>query len=240
MKRVTQHLRNIGVLTFLVALAAATIPLPKATQAQAAGSAPVTVVNTPLPVNLTGTGNISGNVNAAQSGAWNVGVTNMPAMQLAPGTTVGISGGFSNTATSPIFTQDVDEPAKNAYVVGLCASTESSCGGITVPLGTRYVIEQVSGECNVGSESSLYGWKLSARLNGADNIYFVRDNISAGSGDTTTGFFFQESRIYADGGVENGISAHLFGVGGEHHSAACGITLSGYLVSMDVVFPTAH
>jgi hypothetical protein len=241
MKRVTQHLRNIGVLTFLVALAAATIPLPKATQAQAAGSAPVTVVNTPLPVNLTGTGNISGNVNAAQSGAWNVGVTNMPAMQLAPGTTVGISGGFSNTATSPIFTQDVDEPAKNAYVVGLCATSKfQTCPGVTVPFGTRYVIEQVSGECNVGSESSIGGFKLTAHLNGADNVYFFHDKISAGSGDTTVGPFFQESRIYSDGGVENGISAIVFDAGGSGPGAACSITLSGHLVSMDVVFPTAH
>lgn len=64
--------------------------------AQAEGSAPVTVVNTPLPVSLTGTGTISGNVNAYQAGTWNVGVTSMPAVQLAAGTTVGITGGGGN------------------------------------------------------------------------------------------------------------------------------------------------
>ena len=218
-------------MTFVVALAAVTIPLPKATHA--AGSAPVTVVNTPLPVSLTGTGNISGNVNAAQSGAWNVGVTNLPAVQLAPGTTVGISGGFSNTATSPFFVRDVDERAKNAYVLGLCATSKfQTCPGVTVPVGARYVIEQVSGECNVGSDSSIGGFKLTAHLNGADNVYFFHDKISAGSGDTTIGPFFQESRIYADGGVENGISAKVFDAGGSGPGSACSITLSGYLVSI--------
>jgi len=232
MTHLTQHLRTTGVLTFLVALAVATIPLRKPMHAQgpgpAAGSAPVTVVNTPLPISLTGTGNISGNVNAAQSGAWNVGVTSLPPVQLAPGTTVGISGG-----SGLIFARDVDEPARNAYVTRLCVSTESTCTGVTVPFGTRYVIEQVSGQCNVGSESSLYGFRLTARLNGVDNVYHFRDDISAGGGgDTTTGFFFQETRIYVDGGVENGISAELAGTGGEHHSASCGITLSGHLVPM--------
>src|SRR5262245_25637173 len=154
MKGFAQHLKSIGVWTFVVVIAAATIPLPKPTPVEAAGSAPVTIVNSPLPVTLSGTGSITGNVTAAQGGDWSVGVTSLPAVQLAPGTTVGITA--SNTTTSPIFSKDVDEPAKTAYVVFLCASTESSCDGASVPVGTRYVIEQVSGSCNVGSGSSLY------------------------------------------------------------------------------------
>ena len=232
MKRVTR-LTSHGVLTFVVALAAATIQLQKPAAVQAAGTAPVTVMNTPLPVSLSGTGTITGHVNAAQSGAWNVGVTNLPAVQLAPGTTVGITGGFSNTA-NPIFARDVDEPARNAYVLGLCATSKfQTCDGVTVPAGTRYVIEQVSGECNVGSESSIGGFKLTAHLNGADNVYYFHDKISAGGGGATTvGPFFQESRIYTDGGVQNGISARVFDAGGSGPGAACSITLSGYLVSM--------
>ena len=230
MKHLTQHRKSIGALTFVVALAAATIPLPKTTHAQQ-GSAPVTVVNTPLPVSLTGTGTISGNVNAAQSGVWSVGVTNLPAVQLAAGTTVGISGG--NTSASPIFVRDADDPARNAFVLGLCATSKfQTCPAVTVPVGTRYVIEQVSGECNVGSESSIGGFKLTAQLNGVDNVYYIRDTISAGSGETTIGAFFQESRIYADGGVANGISATVFDAGGSGPGSACSITLSGYLVAI--------
>ena len=140
MKEFTQHPRRIGLFALVLALAAATIPLSKPTQAQQ-GSAPVTVVNTPLPVSLVGTGSIAGTVNAAQSGAWNVGVTTLPAVQLAAGTTVGITGGLSNTAAAPIFVRDVDEPGRNAYFAAVCQSTETPCGGVTVPAGYRYVIE---------------------------------------------------------------------------------------------------
>lgn len=228
MKYLTENPRSIGALTVVLAVAAATIPLSRPTQAQQ-GSAPVTVVNTPLPVSLTGTGNISGSVNAAQSGAWNVGVTSLPSVQLAAGTTVGITGGLSNTAATPLFVRDVDEPGRNAYVVYVCQNTESPCGGVTVPVGNRYVIEQVAGECQVGTGSTIYGFRLHAWLNGADNVYPVRNNISAesGGGQTTTGFFFQPARIYADGGTE--LSVAFAGVGG---SAFCGVTLSGHLVPM--------
>lgn len=228
MKYLTENPRSIGALTLVLAVAAATIPLSRPTQAQQ-GSAPVTVVNTPLPVSLTGTGNISGSVNAAQSGAWNVGVTSLPSVQLAAGTTVGITGGLSNTAATPLFVRDVDEPGRNAYVVRVCQSTISPCGGVTVPVGSRYVIEQVAGECQVGTGSTIYGFRLHAWLNGAENVYPVRNNISAesGGGQTTTGFFFQPARIYADGGTE--LSVAFAGVGG---SAFCGVTLSGHLVPM--------
>ena len=62
------------------------------------------MVNTPLPVQLQGTGNVTGQVSATQSGAWNVGVTSLPAVQLAPGGTLAL-----------------DDPAKDAYAVKLCA-----------------------------------------------------------------------------------------------------------------------
>ena len=228
MKYLTQHPRSLGVLTLLLAFAAAAILMSPPTQAQQ-GSAPVTVVNTPLPVSLIGTGNISGSVNAAQSGAWNVGVTSLPSVQLAAGPTVGITGGLSNTAASPLFVRDVDEPGRNAYVVFVCQSTESPCGGVTVPAGNRYVIEQLAGECQVGTGAHIYGFRLHASLNGADHVYPVREDISAdsGGGQTTTGFFFQPARIYADGGTQ--LSVTFADLGG---SAFCGVTLSGHLVPM--------
>jgi hypothetical protein len=227
MKYLTQHPRSLGVLSLALVFAAATIPMSKPTQAQ--GSAPVTVVNTPLPVSLVGTGTISGSVNAAQSGVWNVGVTSLPAVQLAAGTTVGITGGLSNTAASPLFVRDVDEPGRNAYAVFVCQGTESPCEGVTVPAGKRYVIEQVAGECQVGTGSTIYGFRLHASLNGVENVYPVRNNISAdsGGGQTTTGFFFQPARIYADGGTQ--LSVAFAGLGA---SAFCGVNLSGHLVPM--------
>jgi hypothetical protein len=215
MKLFAQHLKSIVVLTLLMAIAAVTIP--RSRPLQAAGSAPVQVVNTPLPVSLTGTGTISGSVNAAQLGAWNVGVTNLPAVQLAPGTTVGISGNLPP-----------NDSAKEAFVVGLHASTSGGGFGATVPLGNRYVIEYVSWRCIVGSGTSMDGWKLIAWLNGNNNTYYFRTQISAGPGATTEGLSLPEvTRIYADGGLVDGLSAEVVNGGS---SAGCDITLSGHLV----------
>ena len=225
MKHVPQHLRSIGVLTFVVALAAATISLPKATQAQQ-GSAPVTVVNTPLPVSLTGTGTISGNVNAAQSGAWNVGVTSLPAVQLASGATVAISG-FSNTEATALFTSDIDAAAKGAFAVALCSDTgNGTCASVysetsttTLPVGQRFVIEQISHGCGGGAY-------IQARLKGHTFQY-----VLPGAG----GGFSQQQRIYVDGGVANGLGFYL---NNPITDSICRATLSGHLVTIAPPFPT--
>ena len=225
MKPLAQHLRSIGALTFLVALAATVIPLPKPTQAQAAaGSAPVTVVNTPLPVSLSGTGNIAGTVAATQSGAWNVGVTSLPAVQLASGATVGISG-FSNTEATALFTSDVDAAARRPLAVGLCSSSPADlCAetpdSVGLPVGERFVIEQVSGGCSDVRVTAIF-----ARLNGG--IYTHRFPMG---GSTLN--FSQLTRIYVDGGVVSGLRVQPPAAG------FCSMTLSGHLVSIAAPFPT--
>ncbi|PYT54048.1 MAG: hypothetical protein DMG43_07510, partial [Acidobacteria bacterium] len=100
-----------------------------------AGSAPVMVTNTPLPVSLTGTGSISGNVNAAQSGAWNVGI--------------------NNAGTSPVPVRDMDNAARRvSFQTSLFALLPN--GGATVdgtldlsaalPSGKGFVIEHLSAQ----------------------------------------------------------------------------------------------
>jgi hypothetical protein len=224
MKLLTQHRRSISVLTFLVALTATTIPLPKPTQAQAAGTAPVTVVNTPLPVSLSGTGNIAGTVAATQSGAWNVDVASLPAVQLAPGATVGVSG-FTNTEATPLFTSDVDAAARRPFAVELCSSLDSNlCGGepfsVNLPVGERFVIEQVSGGC-----SDVHVAAIFASLNG--RIYTHRFPMIG-----STYNFSQLTRIYVDGGVPAGLRVQPPPAG------TCSMTLSGHLVSIAAPFPT--
>jgi hypothetical protein len=115
--------------------------------ANADGSAPVTVVNAPLPVRLTGTGTISGVVSAQQAGAWNVGVTSLPAVQLAPGTTVGITGSIAN------------DDARNAFAAELCVDAGAGCGEpVTIPVNKRFVIEQVSGRRRRWGGTSSATW----------------------------------------------------------------------------------
>jgi hypothetical protein len=194
------------------------------------GSAPVTVVNTPLPVALQGTGTITGQVSAAQSGLWSVGVTSLPAVQLAPGTTVSLGGG----------TVALDDPAKEAYAVTLCASNLGDCGpapsAVTLPVGKRFVIEYTSGTCYVRN-TGIHGWILTARLNGQDFGYHISDKISAHDDESTVGLFSNTVQIYADGGVPNGLSASLDLAGfTEDHdlgpSDSCDITLSGRLIQV--------
>jgi len=106
MKHLAGHLRSIVVLALVAALAVVTIPQPR--PLQAAGGAPVTVLNTPLPV--------QGTVNAAQSGTWNVGVSggvsvvNEPKVQLGNGATVNVVNSKSGGKSIPIVTSEFDDP----------------------------------------------------------------------------------------------------------------------------------
>jgi hypothetical protein len=101
--------------------------------AGAAGSAPVTVTNTPLPVTLQGTGSIAGNVSASQSGAWNVGI--------------------SNAGTSPVPVRDMDNAAKRLpfqlflFVLlhdGGNQNTDALDLSTFLPSGKGFVIEHLS------------------------------------------------------------------------------------------------
>lgn len=230
---------GLGVLTMVAGvMAALTIPPSRALQAAAptAGTAPVTVMNTPLPVALQGTGTITGQVTATQEGAWSVGVTSLPAVQLAPGTTVNVQGGGAG------------DSARQAYALELCATGTESCPAgtsfATLPLNTRFVIEYVSGSCRV-TNTGIHGWTLTGPLNGQPHTYQVQCKISAEDDHSTTGLFSEQVRIYVDGGATGSLSVGTHDQGfSQHHDlgpySECGITLSGYLVDTTPVFPSAR
>ena len=162
--------------------------------------------------NLAGTQQVSGTVS----------VSNFPTTQ-----NVSVTG---NTAASPIYVRDVDEAARHAHVMGLCAqtTTPAACSPITVPAGMRFAVEQVSGECNVGSDASLQGFRLTAQLNGVDIVYWFTDRLDTVNSEATSqGAFLEQTHIYTDGNI----SAAIYHPGGLGNSF-CGITLSGHLVSM--------
>jgi len=99
-----------------------------------AGSAPVTVVNTPLPVTLQGTGSVSGTVAATQSGTWNVGITGTPSVS---GTVAATQSGTWNVGSSGTpYTQEVTSTSCNA---SFCFFTFPA-----VPAGKRLVIQQLN------------------------------------------------------------------------------------------------
>src|SRR5947209_15557791 len=135
-------------LTFALGILAIALGLFSTHPAGAAGSAPVTVTNTPLP--------IQGTVNAVQSSAWNVGISGTPSVNVAGLPAVQFNGTqpvtFSNAEANPIFTRDVDSAARHPIVSRVCSDIGTpglNCGldpnFFTVPGGARLVIEQVDG-----------------------------------------------------------------------------------------------
>jgi hypothetical protein len=209
MSRRSVQVRYLLVMTIIVIGIAATALQPTRT-ASAAGSAPVLVTNTPLPVTVQGTASVSGTVNATQTGTWNVGVTSLPAIQLAEGATVGLHSSFA----MPIYTSDVD--TRSAYALSFCSEPSLGCPDRSdLPAGRMFVIEQVSGSCQQ-TPATVH---LSARLNGSYYQYFFRDSAGA---------FTAAAKIYADSIGPNAVivSASPAGLPG------CQVTVSGYLVTM--------
>lgn len=146
-------------------------------------------------------------------------------MTLAAGTTVGISG-FSNTRETPVFTLGVEQSALQAYAVQLCENAIYGCQGgatATLPVGQRFVIEQVSGRCAIGGSGDLGNAMLVASLNGQQFSYVLVGQLDGGVSNARV--FNNLTRIYADGGVVDGLS--LSGTGNE----SC-VVASGRLVAL--------
>ena len=127
---------GFGSLGFVLSL----VPPKNAT---GAGGAPVIVTNTPLPV--------SGNVNAAQSGAWTVGVNNFPAFPAAlTGTTVPVSGTVSASISGNVPIVNPVDNLNNPMPVTISTADDA----LRTPVGARCVINATAGSCTVYSVPS--------------------------------------------------------------------------------------
>lgn len=211
----------------LMAMVGLTLSIVAPSPARGAGSAPVTVVNSPeepVPVALQGTGSIAGTVNALQSGPWTVGVSSLPAVQLADGTTFN----FNNSPDAPIYTDDLS--ARQAFAVKLCEGEGCLPEPVPVPVGNRFVIEYVSGTCrsNGGNPATFV---ITAWLNGQQYSYFISGVQGlVGSGDTNRIMVGAVTRIYADTAV--GMSRF-----DDDSTDQCLVTLSGHLRVISPQFP---
>jgi len=201
----------------------------------AAGSAPVMVTNTPLP--------IQGTVNAVQSSAWNVGISGTPSVNVAGLPAVQFNGTqpvtFSNAEANPIFTRDVDSAVRHPIVRFVCSDVGtpgSNCGSspnfFTVPSGARLVIEQVDGTCTQYSGTNVtgVGIKIQADTPISGPEHSVPLPFHGNSSDALILNFSQLTRIYAE--PETTVSARLIGSFVSPGSGAiCQVTVSGYLVN---------
>jgi hypothetical protein len=168
MKYFGRNLRALLAMAVVVTLAAISIPQPR--PLAAAGSAPVIVTNTPLPV--------QGTVGAAQSGPWNVGISGTPTVNVSSLPAVQFSGtvattqsgawnvGINNAATNPVPVRDMDNAARRVpfqthVFASLTNGAENGTGTLDLSLeltsGKGFVIEHLSasGVMPTGQKASL-------------------------------------------------------------------------------------
>jgi len=126
---------------------------------RAADGGPTVTIGGPLPLPTT----------AAQSGAWNVGITGTPGVTAAQGGTwnVGITGTPNVNVANHVTVKNVDEKGRNPYM----QTTFQNCGtnsGLcdlyfpAVPAGKRLVVEHVSANIGLNPGSALNATFLGA------------------------------------------------------------------------------
>ena len=242
-----KHFAKLMLLTLGIGVVAVVVSsFPRHTAAAATDpSLPVKVTNTPLPVTGSVNAAVTGTVNANVTNTPSVNVSSLPAVQLAAGTTVGVTGGtvsLTNTATTPIFTRGVDNPANQPFAQTLCFSSASGgCnaapGSFTVPTVTgtpsaavqRLVIEYYSAQCQFANAADG-GLNLEVITAGSDNFYYIGplslDTSVPGVSQPNPYKYNQQARIYADPGTNVYLNT---GSGVGPGSITCTVTVSGYL-----------
>ncbi len=208
----------------------------------AAGSAPVTVTNTPLP--------IQGTANAAQSGTWNVGINgtpnvnianapnvnigSLPAVQLASGTTVGISGtpsvNINNSGASPLFVQDSGSgfPFVQPAAVQIAAGQSQGHVEFMSPHGAVTVIESVSGFLLPPPDlppGVTFGVSINLPQGGSTLLFPGQPLPSPGP---PTYSFHERMQIYID--QDRPIGLFVQGTGPFSFAQSAGMTLTGRIL----------
>jgi hypothetical protein len=205
---------------------------------------PVRVTNTPLPV--------QGTLGASQNGAWNVGVSNFPATQTVSFNGVAQPVSFSNATGIPLFTRDVDNPARQP-VFGSCgvinqlptnggfvscniSFTSPTSSFSSVPAGQRLVIEFVSVEADVPTGTKALRFGIQTTVGNANtDVGFVPStligtlNINGVNLDEYK--VGQQTRIYEDTNAT--VRAEVLASDTTYSNPySIFVTVSGYLVNV--------
>lgn len=151
--------------------------------AAAAPNQAVTVVNTsanPVPVAGSVNATLTGTVNAAQSGTWNVGIN-------------------GNTAATPLFVRDTDNPARQPFV-SFCSLSAfpglGSCNFATVPAGKELVIEMFTVSIRMVVGDKPFSSVLSGAANGTGyNLFYPLSFNGTETGRRMTGRCHSHSRV---------------------------------------------
>ena len=161
------------------------------TTVRAAGSAPVMVTNTPLPVT------------AAQSGTWNVNLSNTPAVNISNTPTVALSAGTS--------LRDADNPARQPFqansTVQLAPGADTATNFVPISGSKELVIEYVSGfgEIPIGESLTNVSVCTSQRGSTPPNQsppevchFFIPTVTGSYNGTVNNNVISAQTRIYGD------------------------------------------
>ena len=217
----------VGVLAFGISLLTST-PAPAVPAPPPTPAIPVTVVNTPLPVQGTVTANIG---NAAVPVTGTVAVSTLPPISLG------------NTETTPMFVRDVDNPARRP-VLGSCDMVNAPGGGFqscnigfyspsgnftTVPTGSRLVIEYVSGELDLPTGAIPDEFNVRTSLGNAYTGISFDPRFVGSIAATDLWKVSQQTRMYEDPGST--VVLEVSTTAPASSTFFAGVTVTGYLVN---------
>lgn len=160
MKRSAKNAVGVAVAVLAVSAGVITSDAQNARPANTPPGAPVAIVS-PLPLPVTGSATVSGTVAATQSGAWNVGITGTPTVNV------------NSSTAAPLIVQlgQKGQPVQ----FGLCTNknfTARCTTGYQVPSGKRLHIEYVSWRGDaLGSTPAAV--QLATTVGGHESIHTV-------------------------------------------------------------------
>jgi hypothetical protein len=190
-----------------------TIPPP----VRGAGSAPVTVMNAasqPVPVVGTLTGSLSGNVNAAQSGPWDVNLTS------------GASVVVNNSVTNPVpvtLTGAAEQTVRfKGHIVGGGGFGQFDPPVGPIPAGVRIIIKFM--QFTVSTDKTFNNQFVRLTVNGAETHNYFTPMFRQGDSD----FIIGSAEVFIP--LEEGDSA-TFNCFGDI-TGGCNLELVGTLITL--------
>jgi hypothetical protein len=140
----------------------------------------------------------------------------------------------TNTSATPLFVEDVDNPARQPFAVRLCNGTVGGCGNIphfiTIPSSGRTTIEQVSGQCNSDSLSSVVV-VLQGTVAGIPGVRTVLPQApSAALGSPGLIIPATLVRMYPDPGTSLSFSFSVGSAQSGSHGTLCHAWIMGYTI----------
>jgi hypothetical protein len=215
-------------------------PVPVSGSVGVSGSVNANVTNTPK-VNVTNTPNVNVSAlpavqlapgtNVGINGTPNVNVANTPTVKLAPGTNVGITGGLSIAPGTVLNVQNAVavQPVGLGAVFTIHDGTSGSqlVDLLTVPDGKRFVLEDYSGHANLPIGQGLTLVPVHLGLGNEVDVTPAFTGTSAGGGDEFS--WGRTARAYAEAGTTVSVGAQRSGTAND---ASVTVFISGYLVDL--------